>query len=49
MRKNKIWTIATAIALIVVAILGYNLFNQRKVYATTKENEYNMAVYEVVE
>ena len=49
MQKNKIWTVATVIALIVVAILGYNLFNQKKVYATTKENEYNMAFYEVVE
>lgn len=49
MQKNKIWTVATVIALIVVAILGYNLVNQKKVYATTKENEYNMAFYEVVE
>lgn len=49
MQKNKIWTVATVIALIVIAILGYNLLNQKKVYATTKENEYNMAFYEVVE
>ena len=49
MQKNKIWTVATVIALIVVAILGYNLLNQKRVYATTKENEYNMAFYEVVE
>lgn len=49
MQKNKIWTVATVIALIVVAIFGYNLVNQKKVYATTKENEYNMAFYEVVE
>lgn len=49
MQKNKIWTVATVIALIIVAILGYNLLNQKKVYATTKENEYNMAFYEVVE
>ena len=49
MRKNKIWTVTTVIALIVAAILGYNLFSQKKVYATTKENEYNMAFYEVVE
>lgn len=49
MQKNKIWTVATVIALIVIAILGYNLLNQKRVYATTKENEYNMAFYEVVE
>lgn len=49
MQKNKIWTVATVIVLIVIAILGYNLLNQKKVYATTKENEYNMAFYEVVE
>lgn len=49
MQKNKIWAIITIIALIVVAILGINLLNQKKVYATTKENEYNMAFYEVVE
>ena len=49
MRKNKIMTVATVIALIVAAVLGYLFLNQRKVYATTKENEYNMAFYEVVE
>lgn len=49
MQKNKIWTVATVIVLIVIAILGYNLLNQKRVYATTKENEYNMAFYEVVE
>lgn len=49
MQKNKIWAVITIIALIVVAILGINLLNQKKVYATTKENEYNMAFYEVVE
>ena len=49
MRKNKIWTIITIIALITVMILGYLFLNQKNVYATTKENEYNMAFYEVVE
>ena len=49
MRKNRIWTISMIIALIVAALLGYSLFNQKRVYATTKENEYNMAFYEVVE
>lgn len=49
MKKNKIWTVATVIALIVSAILGYLWLNQKTAYATTKENEYNMAFYEVVE
>ena len=49
MQKNRIWKIATIIALIAVAVLGYNLLNQRTAYATTKENEYNMAFYQVVE
>ena len=49
MQKNKIWTVLAVIGLIVVAILAYNLINQKNVYATTKENEYNMAFYEVVE
>ena len=49
MRENKIWTITTVIALIVAGILGYNLFMKNKAYATTRENEYNMAFYEVVD
>ncbi len=49
MQKNKIWTVVTVIALIVAAILGYLFLNQKNAYATTKENEYNMAFYEVVE
>lgn len=49
MQKNKIWTVTTVIALIVIAVLGYNLFNQKTAYATTKENDYNMAFYQVVE
>ncbi|MBQ2835503.1 MAG: germination protein YpeB [Clostridia bacterium] len=49
MRKNKIWTVATVLALIAVAVLGYLFINQRNAYATTKENEYNMAFYEVVD
>ena len=49
MRKNKIWTVTTLIGLVIVALLGYNLFMKNKAYATTKENEYNMAFYEVVE
>ena len=49
MRKNKIWNIATVLALIVIAILAVLFINQKKTYAITKENEYNMAFYEVVE
>jgi len=49
MRKNKIKTIAIVLALIAIAVLGYLFLNQKKTYATTKENEYNMAFYEVVE
>ncbi len=49
MQKSKIWIATTAIAVIVAVILGYNLFNQKKTYANTKENDNNMAFYEVVE
>ena len=49
MEKNKIWMTIAIIAVIVAIILGYNLFNQKTAYATTKENDYNMAFYQVVE
>ena len=49
MQKNKIWIATTSIAVVVAVILGYNLFNQKKTYANTKENDNNMAFYEVVE
>ena len=49
MKKSKIWKVALIIALILIAVLGYNLFMKNKAYATTKENEYNMAFYEVVD
>ena len=49
MRKNKIWTVATVLLVIALAIFAYLFINQRNSYATTKENEYNMAFYEVVE
>ena len=49
MRKNRIWTITTVIALIIAGILAYNLFMKNEAYGTTKENEYNMAFYEVVD
>ena len=49
MRKNKIWSIIRILALIMGLIFGYLFLNQKYAYATTKENEYNMAFYEVVE
>lgn len=49
MRRNKIWTAITVLAIIAIAVLGYLFINQRNAYATTKENEYNMAFYEVVD
>ena len=42
MKKSKIWIFFTVIAVITAVILGYNLFNQKKAYATTKENDYNI-------
>ena len=49
MKKSKIWMGTTVIAIIVAIVLGYNFLNQKKAYATTKENDYNMAFYQVVE
>ena len=49
MKKSKIWMVTTVIAIIVAIVLGYNFLNQKKAYATTKENDYNMAFYQVVE
>lgn len=49
MRKNNTWTVATVLLVIAIAVLGILFINQRNAYATTKENEYNMAFYEVVE
>lgn len=49
MKDNKIWIALTAILIIVIAILGYNLNNQKTKYANIKENNYNKAFYEVVE
>ena len=49
MRKDKTWRITTVIALVVAIVLGINLFMKNRAYATTKENEYNMAFYEVVD
>ena len=49
MKKSKIWMVTTVLAVIVAIVLGYNFLNQKKAYATTKENDYNMAFYQVVE
>lgn len=49
MRKTRIWMIISVILLILAVALGINLFNQKKVYATTKENDYNKAFYAVVD
>ena len=49
MKKNKLWVVITIISLVIITVLGYSILNQKEVYAITKENEYNMAFYEVVE
>ena len=49
MKKNKIWILLSVILLIVIAILGYNLYEQKNKYATITENDYNKAFYEVVD
>lgn len=49
MRKNRIWMFVIIVAVIAISILAINLISQKKVYATTKENEYNMAFYQVVD
>lgn len=49
MQKNKIWILLSVILLIVIAILGYNLYEQKNKYATITENDYNKAFYELVD
>ena len=49
MQKNKIWILLSVILLIVIAILGYNLYEQKNKYATITENDYNKVFYEVVD
>lgn len=49
MQKKKIWILLSVILLIVIAILGYNLYEQKNKYATITENDYNKAFYEVVD
>ena len=49
MRKNIIWITVVSILIIVIGVLGYNLKVQKEKYSQTKENEYNMALYEVMD
>ena len=49
MQKNKIWIALIAILIIIIGILGYNLYNKNNQYKIVKENDYNMAFYEVVD
>ena len=49
MQKNKLWIAAIAILLIIIGILGYSLYSKNKQYQIVKENDYNMAFYEVVD
>ena len=49
MKNSKIWIAVTIILIIITGILVYNLYNQKTKYANMKENEYNMAFYEVVD
>ena len=45
MRKNKIITFIIMTLIILSLILGYNLYEKNRVYATVTENQYNMAFY----
>lgn len=49
MHKNKIWIVITAILLIIIGVMAYYLNKQKTEYAITKQNDYNMAFYEVVD
>lgn len=49
MQKNKIWIAVSAILIIITGILIYYLTDQKKQYTVLKENDYNMAFYEVVD
>ena len=49
MRKNIIWITVVSILIIVIGVLGYNLKVQKEKYSQTKENEYNMALYEAMD
>ena len=32
MRKNKVWTVTTVIALVIAVMLGYNLFMKKSIF-----------------
>lgn len=49
MQKRKISIAIIAILLIVIAILGYNLYRKNEEYAIIEENNNNRAFYEVVD
>lgn len=49
MKKNKIYIIITIILLIGIIVLSYLMYKQKNKYANMKENEYNLAFYEVVD
>jgi len=49
MQKSKVWIAISIILLILSIILGYNLYKQKKEYTLSKENDYNMAFYEVLD
>jgi germination protein YpeB len=49
MKNSKVWIAVSVILLVIVGILSYNLNKQKKQYSITKENEYNMAFYEIVD
>ena len=49
MRKNKILIIVIGTLIVVIGFLSYYLYNKNKQYQILKENDYNMAFYEVVD
>lgn len=49
MKNNKVWIIITIILIIVVGVLVYCLNKEKQQCTNMKENEYNMALYEVVD
>lgn len=49
MKKNLIMIIAIVALIIVVAILGYKLYDNQRAYTISTENAYNMAFFELVD
>ena len=49
MRKNKILIIVIGALVVAIVFLSYYLYNKNKQYQILKENDYNMAFYEVVD